>query len=253
MLWVLDLDGVVWLAGTPIPGSAGAIKRLRLSGERIAFVTNNSTPLLSEHVKRLTLAGVEAEPAEVVSSAQAAASLLEPGSRATCIGGEGVVEALELRQVRVVQPDEQPEAVVVGRTLSLDFKALSDAASAIRSGARFVATNTDATFPTPHGLEPGAGALVAFLEAASGQKAETAGKPGKPMAELLKARFGEAGLVVGDRPDTDGLFARRLGADFALVLSGVTRVSDLPVDPEPDLVEEDLETVVRARVGGAAP
>jgi ribonucleotide monophosphatase NagD (HAD superfamily) len=65
---------------------------------------------------------------------------------------------------------------------------------------------------------------------------------------LLKARFGEAGMVVGDRPDTDGLFARRLGAEFALVLSGVTSASDLPVDPAPDLVEKDLEGVVRKRL-----
>lgn len=248
MLWVLDLDGVVWLAGTPIPGSARSIERLRAAGERIAFVTNNSTPLLDEHVARLAHAGVEAHPDELVSSAQAAASLLDPSSTATCVGGPGLREALEQRGVSLVRADQHPDAVVVGRTLDLDFQALSDAASAVRSGAKFIAANTDATFPTPHGLEPGAGALVAFLEVASGQKADTAGKPGKPMAELLKARFGEAGMVVGDRPDTDGLFARRLGAEFALVLSGVTSASDLPVDPAPDLVEKDLEGVVRKRL-----
>lgn len=248
MLWVLDLDGVVWLAGTPIPGSAPAIERLRAAGERIAFVTNNSTPLLDEHVARLAHAGVEAHPDELASSAQAAASLLDPSSTATGVGGPGLREALEQRGVSLVGADQHPDAVVVGRTLDLDFQALSDAASAIRSGAKFIAANTDATFPTPHGLEPGAGALVAFLEVASGQKADTAGKPAKPMAELLKARFGEVGMVVGDRPDTDGLFARRLGADFALVLSGVTSASDLPVDPAPDLVEKDLEGVVRKRL-----
>jgi glycerol 3-phosphatase-2 len=249
MLWVLDLDGVVWLAGTPIPGSASAIDRLRSSGERVAFVTNNSTPLLAEHMARLAHAGVDARPDELVSSAQAAASIVRAGSRAVCVGGEGLREALEHRGVSLVRPDERPDAVVVGRTMELDFHALSDAASAIRSGAKFIATNTDATFPTPHGLEPGAGAMVAFLEVASGQRAETAGKPGKPMAELIKERFGEVDVVVGDRPDTDGLFARRLGAQFALVLSGVTGQSDLPVDPAPDLVEKDLDAVVRSRLG----
>ena len=244
MLWVLDLDGVVWLAGTPIPGSASAIEQLRARGNRVAFVTNNSTPLIGEHLERLAHAEIRAGADELVTSSQAAASVLEPGARAACVAGNGVREALELRGVTVVAPADQPDAVVVGRTLMLDFQELSDAASAIRNGARFIATNTDATFPTPHGLEPGAGALVAFLEAASGQKAEAAGKPGKPMAELLKARFGEAGVVVGDRPDTDGLFARRLGAKFALVLSGVTRESDLPVDPAPDLIGPNLSAVV---------
>jgi len=249
MLWVLDLDGVVWLAGDPIPGSASAVKRLRSAGRQVAFVTNNSTPPLAEHIARLARAGVEAQEGEVVTSAQAAAAALPTGSRAAYIGGPGIAEALEVRNVAVVRPDETPDAVVVGRTTDLSFDELSEAASAIRSGARFIATNTDATFPTPQGLEPGAGALVAFLEAASGENAETAGKPGKQMAELLKARFGEVGVVVGDRPDTDGLFARRLGARFALVLSGVTAESDLPVDPQPDLIEKDLDRVVRSELG----
>lgn len=248
MLWVLDLDGVVWLAGEPIPGSASAVQRLRSAGQRVAFVTNNSTPPLAQHVARLSRAGVEAQEGEVVTSAQAAAAALSTGTRAAYIGGPGIGEALEARNVVVVRPEENPDSVVVGRTMNLDFHELSEAASAIRAGARFIATNTDATFPTPDGLEPGAGALVAFLEAASGEKAETAGKPGKQMAELLKARFGEVGMVVGDRPDTDGLFARRLGARFALVLSGVTAETDLPVDPRPELIEKDLDRVVRSEL-----
>ena len=79
---------------------------------------------------------------------------------------------------------------MVGRSLTLDFGELAAAAAAIRAGARFVATNTDATFPTPHGLEPGAGALVAYLEVGSGRQAEVAGKPNQAAADLLRARFG---------------------------------------------------------------
>jgi 4-nitrophenyl phosphatase len=138
----------------------------------------------------------------------------------------------------------------VGRSLQLDFDALSAAAGAIREGARFLATNTDATYPTGHGLEPGAGALVAYLEVASGKKAEVAGKPHQAAADLLRDRFGSAGLVVGDRPDTDGSFARLIGAPFALVLSGVTHPEDLPVTPQPAVIEPDLAAVVSARLGG---
>ena len=250
MLWVLDLDGVIWLAGTPIDGSADAVSTLRDAGERLAFVTNNSTPRLDEHVARLAHAGVEARPEELVTSAQAAAAALPPGSTAAYVGGEGVEEALGERGIEVVDPRSTPQAIVVGRTMDLDFMRLSDAASAIRRGSRFLATNTDATFPTPDGLEPGAGALVAFLETASGHRAETAGKPGKHMADLLKGRFGNVDIVVGDRPDTDGLFAKRLGARFALVLSGVTAESDLPVEPAPDLVEKNLRSVVRSQCPG---
>ncbi len=249
MLWVLDLDGVVWLAGTPIAGSPEAIQRLHDAGERMVFVTNNSGPTVSEYVARLSRAGVEIDADELLTSAQAAASLLEAGSRAAVVGGPGIPEALQARGVAIVGPGEHPDAVVVGRSVTLDFAELAAAATAIRAGARFVATNNDATFPTPHGLEPGAGALVAYLEVGSGRKAEVAGKPNQAASDLLRARFGVPGLVVGDRPDTDGLFAVRTGAPYALVLSGVTSAGDLPVTPEPAMVEPDLAAVVAARLG----
>lgn len=250
MLWVLDLDGVVWLAGRPIPGSADAIDRLRAAGERVAFVTNNSTPTVSDYVKRLVAAGVTAEIDEIVTSSQAAASMLAPGSRVAFVGGDGVREALEARPVEIVPTDSGPETVVVGRSLTLDFGVLAHAASAIRAGARFVATNTDATFPTPNGLEPGAGALVAYLEVGSGKKAEVAGKPEQPMAALVRARHGRAGVVVGDQPATDGLFATRLEADFGLVLTGVTKAEDLPVQPTPKVIGTDLAALVNQEIGG---
>jgi 4-nitrophenyl phosphatase len=248
MLWVLDLDGVVWLAGTAIPGAPEAVRRLHDAGETVAFVTNNSGPTLSQYADMLGRTGIEVEEGELVTSAQAAASLLEPGSRAAVVGGPGLTEAMEARQVVIVAADDQPAAVVVGRSLQLDFGDLAAAATAIRAGARFVATNTDATFPTGHGLEPGAGALVAYLEVGSGHQAEVAGKPHQPAADLLRDRFGPAGLVVGDRPDTDGTFALRIGAPFALVLSGVTRAQDLPVSPAPAAVYPDLASAVAARL-----
>ncbi len=94
------------------------------------------------------------------------------------------------------------------------------------------------------GLLPGAGALVAFIATASGRRPEVAGKPQAPMAALVKERYGRLSVVAGDRPDTDGLFAMTTAAKFALVLSGVTRQSDLPVKPVPDLVGADLLSVV---------
>jgi glycerol-1-phosphatase len=249
MLWVLDLDGVIWLAGTAIPGAPEAVRRLHAARETVAFVTNNSGPTLSQYTAMLHGAGIEVDEGELVTSAQAAASLLAPGSRAAVVGGAGLTEALEARGVAVVPAHDHPAAVIVGRSLELDFGALAAAAGAIREGARFLATNTDATFPTGHGLEPGAGALVAYLEVGSGQKAEVAGKPHQAAAALLRQRFGPAGLVVGDRPDTDGRFARLIGAPFALVLSGVTGAGDLPVSPAPAMVEPDLAAVVAAQLG----
>jgi HAD superfamily hydrolase (TIGR01450 family) len=265
MLWLLDLDGVVWLTGRPIPGAAEAIGRLRAAGDRVAFLTNNSGPTVAEHVAALKAAGVDAAPDEVLTSAHAAASLLEPGSRAAVLGGPGIVEALTERQVRVVpmlggsvggvggdlgdgggpvEPGASPDAVVVGRTTDLSYDVLAAASTAIRSGARYVATNTDATMPTPEGPVPGAGAIVAFIQVASGISPEVAGKPHAAAAAFVKARLGPVGVVVGDRPDTDGQLADAIGAPFALVLTGVTSEDDLPVEPSPHVVGTDLAAVV---------
>ena len=244
MLWLLDLDGVIWLAGRPIPGSAEAVARLRAAGERVVFLTNNSGPTLAEYVRRLGDAGVVAEAGEMATSAQAAATLLEPGSTAAVVGDAGIDEALAERGVEVVAPGARPEAVVVGRSVTLDYSDLAAAATAIRRGARFVATNTDATFPTPEGLQPGAGAMVAFLRVASGREPQVAGKPHQPVADLVTSRYGHVDVVVGDRPDTDGRFARLVESRFVLVLTGVTAKEDLPVDPEPDTVSDDLAAAV---------
>src|SRR5436305_307666 len=100
---IIDLDGVIWLAEEPIPGSAEAVERLRGAGHRPLFVTNNSNPTLEDQLAKLRGAGVPAEPGEVVTSSQAAASLIEPGETALVCGGEGVVEALEERGVTPVR------------------------------------------------------------------------------------------------------------------------------------------------------
>jgi HAD superfamily hydrolase (TIGR01450 family) len=272
--WALDLDGVVWLAGRGIPGSAEAVAALRSAGERVVFLTNNSGPLVAEHLQALSRVGVNCPPDDLTTSAQAAASMLPPGSRAAVIGAGGIREALQARGVNLVGADDSPDAVVVGRTVDLDYWGLAAAAATVREGARFVAANTDATFPVGpaegqpvhshkgrqgDGLLPGAGALVAFIATAAGRQPEVAGKPYPPMAALVKARYGQLRVVAGDRPDTDGLFARATSAQFALVLSGVTRASDLPVKPSPDLVGADLLSVVeqylapRSRPGEARP
>jgi 4-nitrophenyl phosphatase len=246
--WAVDLDGVVWLAGEALPGAAEAVEQLRRAGDRVVFLTNNSGPRLAGHLAKLAAVGIRCEAGDLVTSAEAAASLISPGSRVAVVGDEGIYEALAERSVEVVAPHDSPSAVVVGRTVELDYDELAAAAGAVRAGARFVATNTDATFPTGDGLLPGAGALVAFLATASGREPEVAGKPHEAMANLVRRRYGQVEVMAGDRPDTDGLFAKRLGARFGLVFSGVTRRDDLPVEPAPDLVADDLAGLVREYV-----
>jgi 4-nitrophenyl phosphatase len=240
---VLDLDGVVWLSEQPIHGAANAVAQLRSSGRRVIFLTNNSAPTVGEYVRKLRDMGISAEDADVITSAQATAAMLTPGSTVLICAGPGVEEALHRRGVRPVRTG-RADAVVVGWHRDFDYERLTAAYRAVASGARLIGTNEDSTYPTPTGLIPGGGSLLAAVAYAAGVKAEVGGKPHQATVNLLKERAGSVEWVVGDRPGTDGALARRLGAHFALVLSGVTAEADLPVDPAPDIVAADLAAVV---------
>ena len=246
--WILDLDGVVWLAEQPIAGAAEAVARLRARGERVVFVTNNSSVELAVQEAKLASHGIPAA-GDLVTSALVAANLVEPGERVLCAGGPGLAEALGARGAEVVHNDGTEvgpvDAVVVGFHRDFDFERLRVASEAVRAGARLLASNDDATYPTPTGLIPGGGSILAAIERASGVTATVAGKPYRPMVDHLLERFGPAGTVVGDRMDTDGGLARAMGWRFALVLSGVT-TDATGLDPSPDLVAATLAGLVPA-------
>lgn len=249
MAWVLDLDGVVWLGSTPIPGATDAVARLRAAGERVAFVTNNSFGRRDDVADKLARQGIDPGD-DVVTSAMVAAAMVESGSRALACGGPGVHDELARRGVQVVDASA-PEAevgpfdvVVVGYHPTFDYQRMDTASAAVRAGARLLATNDDSTYPSDEGIKPGGGAIVAAVATAAGVVAEVAGKPHRPAADRVRDRLGADGIMVGDRPGTDGRFAVALGYRFGLVLSGVTGPDDLPTDPPADLVAPDLAGLV---------
>lgn len=242
MTWVIDLDGVVWLGDSPIRGAADAIARLRSAGKRVAFVTNNSAFTITEQLTKLRDMGIPATEDELLTSGQAAASLVEPGQTALVCAGRGVDEALQRRGVRTARTG-RVDAVIVGWHREFDYERLTAAYRAIRGGARLIGTNADPTYPTPAGPVPGGGALLAAVVYAAEIEPEIAGKPNKAMVNLIRNRVGTVEVVVGDRPSTDGALARKLGARFALVLSGVTDAGDIPGEP-PDVVANDMAALV---------
>lgn len=247
--WALDLDGVVWLADEPIAGAADAVALLRAAGEHVGFVTNFSFGRRDDIAAKLERHGIEAADG-VITSAMAAAALVEPGAKALVCAGPGVVDELHRRDVETIDASDRSaltasvDVVVVGYHPSFDYERMTAAATAVRRGARLLGTNDDATYPTAAGPVPGGGALLASIAVAAGVTAEIAGKPHAPIAQIVRERLGPDGVMVGDRPDTDGRFAVTLGWRFALVLSGVTSGSDLPVEPPPDLVGDTLFSLV---------
>jgi len=256
-----DLDGVLWRAAEAIPGAADAVMALRAAGARVAFLTNNSHPTPEQNARKLSEMGVEASPDDVLSSAQAAAALLvralSPGARVLGGGGPGVLDALSaagFTPVELADPAHEDVAAVVVGWHAFDFDGLDRMSAAVRAGARFVATNLDPTYPTPDGLRPGSGAIVAAVATAAGRAPDVAGKPREATVALVRDRFGARGVVVGDRPSTDGALAEALGWPFALVLSGVTRRHPGPgeeaiPDPPPAFVAEDLAALAPMLLG----
>lgn len=260
-----DLDGVIWLAHDPIPGSVEAVRRLRQSGRRVLFVTNNSAARIDQHEAALTKIGIEAD-GDVVSSSMAAARLIEPAERVLVTGGPGIVEAVERRGATALVNDGTAstldaasvdgaliDAVIVGLDRSFDYGRLRVAAAALHAGARLIGTNSDPTYPTARGPDPGGGSIVAAVATAGETAPIFGGKPHPPMALVIADALSTpdrpfdptSALMVGDRWDTDGLMASTIGCAFALVRSGAAggdaaEVGDRPVA---DIDAADLAAV----------
>lgn len=257
-----DLDGVVWRGDDPIPGAARGIEMLRAAGMRVVFLTNNSSGRVGDVVAKLERHGVPTPPADVASSAQAAAAFLAhsmpAGSTVMACAGPGVFDALTESGFTVVDASDSyggpADAVVVGWHQNFDFERMRRAADVARSGARFVATNLDPTYPAANGLLPGAGSIVAAVATAAGRAPEVAGKPETPMAALVRGRYGPAAVMIGDRLSTDGDFATALDCPFALVLSGIvgTHGEEAVPDPPPPFVAADLGALAPVLVAALA-
>ena len=244
-----DLDGVVWLAHQPIPGSVQAIASLREAGIRVVFVTNNSFSTYEEQVAALGSIGIPAE-GDIVTSAMSAATAMKSGWRVLVCGGRGLIEEIGRVTNDVVVAYNEPmaagdfDAVVVGFHREFNYQVLTDALTAVRGGAVLIGSNDDPTYPTPNGPIPGGGSILAAIEKASGVTPTVTGKPYGPMAKLVRELCGDVApeemVMIGDRSDTDGGFAKVLGARFAMVLSGVMDAADA-VDA--DIVAADLSVV----------
>lgn len=249
---VVDMDGVLYRGNQILPGTHRFIEFLRQTGITFVLATNNSTRTPRQFVEKLAGMGVQIQPSEVLTSAQATAGYLAgiapPATRVFVVGMDGVRSALTEAGFSLVEEDA--EYVVAGMDFAVCYERLAQATLQIRAGARFIGTNPDKTFPSERGIVPGAGSLLAFLEAATGLTPTVIGKPGTAMMEQALAHMAAEPArtaMLGDRLETDILAGQRAGLHTLLVLSGVTTRQVLSgSEIQPDLVFEDVGQLAQA-------
>jgi glycerol 3-phosphatase-2 len=250
---LLDLDGCVYAGAEAIPGAADALRGLAAAGIPYGFLTNNASRTREATAEHIRGFGVDAEPAQVLTSGMVAArgiaATVPAGSRVLVAGAPALVAAIESEGLVPVETAAQdPVAVVQGFSKDLTWHTLAEACVAVRAGARWWATNLDPTLPTERGAMPANGAYVRMVADATGERPRVAGKPAAAMMEAGAAMLGAAKpLMVGDRLDTDIAGARAAGFPSALVLTGVDTeeaARTAPAERRPDMVLDSLTALV---------
>ncbi len=254
---IMDLDGCVYLDYVPIEGAIEALNRLRKLGIRVLYVTNNPETTSEELAERLHGLGIECSPEDFITVGEAAASYIYSRSgvsRVLVIAGDGVKKYCMRMGHKILDMDEwdKAEYVIVGFDREINYQKLVAGLRALLNGAIFIGTNPDALHPGKNGPEPGSGAFITIFEYMTGVKPIIVGKPSKIIMEQALRRLGmrpEEVLVVGDRVDTDVRAGKLIGADTALVLTGVTMEKNLPnIPPElkPTYVFRNLRELVES-------
>ncbi len=248
---ICDMDGVLWKGDMPLPGLQEFFAFLETHAIPYQLVTNNASKTPAQYVEKLAQMGVRTQSEHVLTSAQGTADYIAetwPGALVYPIGGEGLLQALTDRGLRL-SDGTAADVVAVGWDRHLSWEKLATATRLIHRGARFVGTNPDRTYPTEDGIVHGNGAQLAALQASTGQTPIVIGKPGPLLYRYAIQRMGiapEQTLVIGDRPETDIIGGLRLGMVTALVLSGVTTAEMTRQSPiHPALIFSGLTELVQ--------
>ena len=245
-----DLDGVLYAGPEPIPHAIDALNAARAAGIRIGSLTNNASRTDRAVAEHLTHLGLPTEPADVVTSPQAAAAVLRglasDGAMVLVVGGDGLVDEVQKAGFAVTRTaDDHPVAVVQGFAPEVGWRDLAEASFVLADEAvHWVATNMDWTLPQARGVAPGNGTLVSAVHTAVGRMPVVAGKPERPIYDVAVERFAATSpLAIGDRLDTDILGANRAGIPSVLVLTGIDRAKQVLAakkEERPTFVVDDL-------------
>jgi NagD protein len=224
---LIDMDGVLVHGARAIDGAGEFIERLRAKGIKFLVMTNNPMFTPGDLAHRLQETGIHIQKEQIFTSAMATARFLasqRPNGKAYVVGESGLTEAIH--DIGYILSDMHPDYVVLGETYAYNFEQITKAIRLVMQGAKFIATNPDATGPSEFGIVPACGAMAALIEKATGMSPFFIGKPNPYMVRSALNHLGahsENTVMIGDRMDTDILTGIESGMDTILVLSGVTR------------------------------
>jgi 4-nitrophenyl phosphatase len=247
---ILDMDGVIWRDKQPIGDLSRIFNTLEARGIKFVFATNNSINTVDKYVELLIENGIKTLPEQIFTSATATSKFLKAlhpeGGNVFVVGMSGLEKTLEHDGFHISA--EKPVAVVVGLDRTLTYQKMRTATLLIRAGTPFIGTNPDRTFPSPDGLIPGAGSMLAAIQAATDIQPEIIGKPKATMFNQALEYLGEKPenvLVVGDRLETDIAGGQAANCKCAVVLTGVsTREMAESWQPKVDLIAKDLQSLI---------
>lgn len=253
MLYVFDMDGVLFRMDEPLPFATETVARLQARGDAVYYLTNNSSKSRTDYVEKLSRFSIRATEDQVMTSAYALGKYFQAnravGRSVYVVGEQGLKDELAAVGMRLVEYDEkeQIDYVVSGWDRQFSYAKMANAHLAIGRGAQFIATNRDATYPDAGGRTlPGSGAIVAAIETCSGVTPTVIGKPEPYTLQLILEMSGhtpEECVVIGDRLDTDIAIGNRVGAQSVLVLTGVStseEAASVPADLRPQIVLDNL-------------
>jgi phosphoglycolate/pyridoxal phosphate phosphatase family enzyme len=257
MLYVFDMDGVLFRMDDPLPFASETVARLQARGDAVYYLTNNSSKSRTDYVEKLARFDMRAREDEIMTSAYALGkffvNLGASGKSVYVVGEQGLKDELLAVGMKLVEYDDQSQIdfVVSGWDRQFNYGKMTNAHLAIQRGAQFIATNRDATYPDAGGRTlPGSGAIVAAIETCTGVTPTVIGKPEPYTLELILEVSGHTPdqcVVIGDRLDTDIAIGNRVGAKTVLVLTGVSTREETETaasDLTPKLVLNDLSELI---------
>ena len=248
--FVCDMDGVIYHGSRLLEGSKAFVDWLKAEDKRFLFLTNSSARSPRELHQRLLHMGIEVGEDHFISSAMATAHFIAsqcPGGRVYAIGDSGLYQALYEAGLSV--DERQPDYVVVGETRSYSYEKIETAVDLVLGGAKLIGTNPDVTGPTEKGIAPACRALTAPIEMATGRQAYFIGKPNPLIMRHARTLLGcqrDETVIIGDRMDTDIVAGVEAGIDTVLVLSGITKETDLDrYAYRPDHILKDVSEICK--------